>query len=234
MKPVEKGSAPRVYTAYDQAKLDLLDKIGLQCSYCEVGKDPQDLHVEHIYPKAPHPEKELDWKNFLVSCNTCNSYKNIYLGNSRRRGLEKKYIWPHLENSFRAFQYFADGRVELRPRLIKEIKAAALKTHEMVGLMLSPAKAASYKKKGIAYDGVSKRSQQWAQALSFRVTMYLPNPTQQAAVAIANNAAGMGYFSIWMEVFHDRPEVRRELIRAFKADPSCFDVDTKPVRKNRL
>jgi len=58
MKPVEKGVAPKPYTAYDQAKPDLLTVLGQQCSYCEAGKDPQDLHVEHIYPKDPHPERE--------------------------------------------------------------------------------------------------------------------------------------------------------------------------------
>jgi len=103
----------------------------------------------------------------------------------------------------------------------------------MVGLMLSPAKARAYKKRGVAYDGVDKRSQQWSQAAGFR-NMYLPNPTPHGARTIADNAAGMGYFSIWMEVFNDRPEVRRELIRAFRADPACFDANTNPLRKGRI
>jgi hypothetical protein len=103
----------------------------------------------------------------------------------------------------------------------------------MVGLMLSPAKAAAFKKRGIAYDGVEKRKQQWDQAQGFR-QMYIANPSPQSAIAIANCAAKMGYFSIWMEVFSDRPEVRVELIRTFKADPSCFAATTQPVKKGRI
>ena len=233
MKPVNKGLAPQVYASYEAAKPDLLERLGAHCSYCEAYGVPQDLHVEHIYPKDPHPERERSWDNFLVSCVTCNSYKNIHLGTRRRRGLEKRYVWPHRENTFRAFQYFSDGRVELRPRLRQRIKKASNATREMVGLMMSPAKAAAYKKRGIAYDGVEKRKEQWAQAEGFR-NLYLENPSQAKARMIADCAKNMGYFSIWMEVFAPRPEVRSELIRAFKADSACFDANGHPIRKGRL
>lgn len=233
MKPVEKGMPPRTYRAYEGAKVDLIAKLGGQCSYCEAAKDPQELHVEHIYPKDPHPERKLDWENFLLACSSCNSYKHTHLGGGRRRGLESRYLWPHLENTFRAFQYLSDGRVELRPRLRQNIKRAANATIAMLGFMLSPAKARSYQKKGIAYDGVDKRSENWAEAAGFRI-MYLANPTAANAATIAHAAAKMGYFSIWMEVFHDRIEVRQELIRAFRADQDCFDANTKPIRKGRI
>ena len=233
MKPVRKGAPPREYHAYEGAKVDLIDRLGSQCSYCEAGKDPQDLDVEHIYQKDPHPERKLSWENFLLSCSSCNSYKNEHLGNGRRRGLETRYVWPHLDNTFRVFLYSSDGRVELRPHLRKHIKKAANSTIDMFGFMLSPRKARSYQKKGIAYDGVSKRKEQWAQVTQFRA-IYLGNPTNANAVAIANAAAKMGYFSIWMEVFHDRVEIRTQLIRAFKADPDCFDGGTCPVRKGRI
>ena len=230
---MRKGAAPNGYASYDQAKPDLLSVLGEQCSYCEAGKAPQDLHVEHIYPKDPHPELALEWDNFLVACNTCNSYKNIHLGNRRRRNLEARYIWPHLENTFRAFEYFADGRVELRPRLRKLIKKAAENTRTMVGLMLSPAKAHAYMKRGIAYDGIDKRREQWSQAIDF-LAMYLNNPTPDSATTIAAAAARMGYFSIWMKVFEGHPEIRHELIQAFKADRLCFDANTNPRKKGRV
>jgi len=194
---------------------------------------PQDLHVEHMYPKKPHPEFELSWDNFLIACNTCNSYKNIHLGNTRRRRLELRYLWPHRENTYRAFRYYADGRVELRPGLRKPIRKAAEATREMVGLLLSPTKAVAYKMQGIAYDGLDKRAQAWRQAAGFR-RIYLNRPSLGSAIAIAEGAMSMGYFSIWMEVFNDRLEVRRELIRVFKADPRCFDAHTQPVKKGRL
>lgn len=106
-------------------------------------------------------------------------------------------------------------------------------TRDMVGLLLSPAVADNYQKLGIAYDGATKRSQMWGMAQGFRA-MFMNNPTQAHAATIANGAAIMGYFSVWMEVFTGIITVRRELIRAFKADPSCFDASTQPIPKGRL
>lgn len=232
MKPVNRGAAPGVFTEYDQAKADLIVALGQHCSYCEGYRVPQDLHVEHIYPKDPHPEREFRWENFLLACNTCNSYKNNHLGNRRRRGLERRYLWPHLDNTFRAFEYSANGNVRIRGSLAPEIARVAEATHAMVGLMLSPAKARRFKKLGIAYDGVDKRKEQWEQALDFR-REYLERPSPRRAYLVARNASRMGYFSIWMEVFSDRPEVRRELIQEFKADPACFNVATQPRKKGR-
>lgn len=233
MKPVKKGILRRNFTAYGQAKALLLDKLGQHCSYCEAYGQPQNLDVEHIYPKQPHPEFELKWKNFLVSCKTCNTYKNNHLGSARQTRLEARFLWPHRDNTFRAFEYFADGRVEVRQGLKKTVRQAAEATREMVGLLRSPAKAKEFEDLGIPYEGASKRSQQWKQAEIFR-TMYLENPSPAKATAFADIAVRLGYFSIWMAVFHDRPEMRRELIRAFKADPSCFDINAQPIKKGRV
>jgi len=51
---------------------------------------------------------------------------------------------------------------------------------------------------------------------------------------LAAIAVRLGYFSIWMEVFHDRPEFRGELIAAFKADSRCFDQNTRALPKGRV
>lgn len=233
MKPVSKGNAPMNYAGYDAAKPDLIAQIGQQCSYCEAPGDPQALHVEHIYPKGPHPERKTNWDNFLIACITCNSYKNIHLGNKRRRGLEKRYLWPHLDNTFSAFEYFQDGRVIINAALGADLQKTANAIHEMVGILRSPAKARRYAKLGIAYDGVDKRKEAWKIVLSQR-TVYLSNPTPDGVVAIADAAPRLGYFSIWMKAFEACPEIRRALITAFKADPACFDANTHAVPKGRL
>jgi uncharacterized protein (TIGR02646 family) len=233
MKAVEKGTSAKAYSHYTQAKPDLLARLGEHCSYCERSAKPQDLHVEHIYPKHPHPELERDWNNFLVACNTCNSYKNLYLGNGRQVNLENRFLWPHRENTCRAYTYKASGDVEIAATVPAALVPAAESTREMVGLLLSPAAAEGFQKLGIAYDGANMRSQMWSMAESFRTT-YLGNPTPFNATTIARGAAVMGYFSVWMEVFSGIQEVRRELIIAFKADPSCFDAETQPVPKGRL
>jgi len=233
MKPVDKGNAPRPYTNHKQAKKDLIGKLGSHCSYCEAYKEPQDLHVEHIYPQKPHPEKEVDWDNFLVSCNSCNSYKNKHLGNSRQQNLEMRFLWPHRENTFRAFQYHHDGYVEITSGLPSAIETAAEATRKMVGLISSPAKANSYKILGIAYDGVGKRKEVYELAEEALDT-YLESPSTVKAQRVAKSAARLGYFSIWMEVFRNRPEVRREFIKSFKADTACFNPNTDPIPKGRI
>lgn len=234
MKPVERGPSPKVYSAYGDAKPDLIARLGMHCSYCEASADPQNLAVEHIYPKKPHPARALLWSNFLISCNTCNSYKGIHLGNGKCKNLFVRYLWPHLENTFRAYKYHPDGSVDVRTGVTGETLDAAKRTLDMAGLVLSSANAASYQKLGLVYDGLSKRKQQWGQIVGFR-TRYEREPTPDNVDFVATNAALMGYFSIWMEAFEQHPEVRRALIRAFQADPACFDRrTTMPVRKGRI
>lgn len=232
MKPVNKGGAPDAFSRHGEAKRHLAARIGEHCSYCEMGAAAKLLDVEHIYPMKPHPKLALSWRNFLLACKTCNTYKSKHLGNDRQKGLWKRFLWPHHENTFRAFEYHSDGRVEVRSGLPPHVETAALATRKMSGLMSSPAVASDYDDLGVAYDGISIRKEAWETATEARVN-YLASPTSGWSVAIANIATKIGHFSIWMEVFHDRVEVRRELIRAFKADPNCFDANTQPLVKGR-
>jgi len=209
-------------------------ELGAHCSYCERAGVPQDLHVEHVYPAQAHPSLATQWKNFLVACNTCNTYKRLHLGDGRQRSLLMRYLWPHIDNTAIAFQYKSTGAVEIAASVPPHLRRAAELTRDMSGLMRSPAKAANYAALGVAYDGISQRSEVWRQALGFR-QMFLSNPTAFNATMIADGASSIGHFSVWMEVFRDRPDVRRELIRAFKADQNCFDpATTAPVAKGRL
>ena len=163
MRPVERGPAPREYRQHDDAKNDLIGRLGPYCSYCERRKDPQDLHVEHIYPKVmtAHPNLGRSWRNFLLACSTCNSYKGRALGNGRQRRLLRRYLWPHIDNTFTAFRYLRDGRVAPSASLSTEISTLAAATIELVGSLKSPAVASAYRDLGIAYDGVSKREEVW-------------------------------------------------------------------------
>ena len=233
MKPVNKGNAQRSYRKYRAAKPDLVEKLGAFCSYCEIGSHANSLHVEHMYPKDPHPEKECEWENFLLSCPTCNSYKNLHLGNFPQSDLEARFLWPHLDNTSAAFDYFDDGRVEICGGLEPAVERAAEATREMVGLMKSPAVAVRYQDVGVAYDGITGRREMWEIATD-ELNDYLESPIDRRAASISKRAARMGFFSVWMNVFRERPEVVRELVRAFKADASCFDENCNAVRKGRL
>lgn len=233
MKPVDKGSAPRLYTNYGEAKPHLIDRLGSHCSYCEAFCAPTALDVEHIYPKGAHPTRENDWDNFLISCKSCNSKKNSFLGAGRQRSLHHRFLWPHLDNTARAFKYVSDGSVAPAAGLDAGVDAMARRTMDMVGAMISPAKAIGFEQLAIAYTAASRREEVWRQAQEVRGD-YIASPSTSRAQLFARLSAQIGYFSIWMEVFADRPEFKRELISAFKADPACYDQACNPVARGRV
>lgn len=232
MKPVTKGAAAGPFSAHGHAKPELIRRLGQHCSYCEQYGAPQNLDVEHIYPFDPHPELRTAWENFLLSCKSCNTYKHKHLKSDRQVNLEGRFVWPHLDNTINAFQYFDDGTVEVSPNLAPEVAALANQTMEMTGIMCIPDAAAAFEP-DIPYSAMSKRREMWEIAQLSRQDYLRANGLQSPA-SLAREAYKMGYFSIWMEIFNDRPEVRHELIQAFKADPGCFNADTQPIPKGRL
>ena len=94
MKPVNKGRSILGLNVHGEAKPDLLERLGEFCSYCECPGAAQQLHVEHIYAQAKtaHPNLSKAWRNFLIACGTCNTYKSKHLGNDRQRKLLKKFL----------------------------------------------------------------------------------------------------------------------------------------------
>ncbi len=51
MRPVDKGTSPKTYTNYQDARDDLADRIEWVCSYCEMGVKNM-INVEHVVPLA--------------------------------------------------------------------------------------------------------------------------------------------------------------------------------------
>ena len=95
MRPIDKGQAPRVYSAYGDAVGDLEARLGTYCSYCE-RRVPTGLAVEHKAPRNVHPGRELDWDNFLLSCSNSNSVK----GDTDLA--DEDTLWPDLHNTLLA------------------------------------------------------------------------------------------------------------------------------------
>lgn len=233
MKPVYKGASPGLYSHYDQAKIDLIERLGQHCSYCERFKDVGDLHVEHIYPKRSHKSREHDWDNFLLACNVCNSKKNNNLGHGRQRRLYERFIWPHRDNTALAFKYYSDGRVEENRNLSQQTRLLTINTIKMLGLLTRQTKAKKYEARAIAVSGIKIREEIWQEIESLR-TDYKKNRNRMLAREMAKKAVQRGHFSIWMAVFSNFPEFRNELITAFKADRRRFDVNARAVRGGRI
>lgn len=79
-------------------RLKVLKLYGEECMCC--GKTPADTgkapHVDHIYPRSSHKQKELDISNLQILCETCNcdlkgTYVVDYRSEHHRVLLEKKY-----------------------------------------------------------------------------------------------------------------------------------------------
>lgn len=236
MKPVKKRPSEKVFSKYQNAKPDLVADVGGYCSYCEMGNGhPALLDVEHIYPQKSHEKLEKRWRNFLLSCSTCNTYKAKAQGGERQHKILKKHLWPHLDNTFNAFKYTDSGLIEIAPGLPSNLVNLAQQTLDMIGLLKSPARAKDYEEISLAYSGADLRADMWKVATNRKKVYESKNGGLPEASYIALEASKMGYFSVWMEVFRDRPEVRKELIRVFRADPNCFDpITTQPLRKGRI
>ncbi len=119
MRPIERGAAPRTYLKYEQEIGDLEERLGSYCSYCE-RRFPSSLAVEHVVPKSLHPELEIEWTNFLLGCNNCNSVKG-------KKIVEvDNFLWCDRDNTFLAFTYLSGGFVRLSDKLNKEHKTRAI------------------------------------------------------------------------------------------------------------
>lgn len=224
MRPITKGTSPKTYTAYADAKGDLTRTIGNYCSYCE-RHIPAGLAVEHIQPKGRPEYAHLinEWDNFLLGCVNCNSAKK-----DKQVPLDH-YLLPDRDNTFVGFEYFEDGRVEADRNLTADIKKKAEDTRDLCALNKGFHDNWDDEARQAALERWSQRNLAWEEAKQSLVN-YIAEPGPRHANSIAIGATGRGFFSIWMKVFESYPEVRREIIAAFKGTSiACFDAATVPV-----
>ena len=123
MRPIEKSRHPRdehgqiiTFHVYQDAKKLLIDRIGSYCSYCE--RPLTNPAVEHKMSRDPHPQYELKWNNYLLSCTNCNSIKA-----HQRHLLLKDCIWPDRDNTFLAFVYTVGGNLKVNPEVPTSVQA---------------------------------------------------------------------------------------------------------------
>ena len=222
MRPVNKGAYIADFRQHGDAKPELIARLGPFCSYCEAPAAAQHLDVEHIYSQSAYPGRKLKWRNYLLACSTCNTYKSKYLGNGKQPSLFKRILWPHIDNTFRALQYTPDGRVVPAPSVPAGRAPLAQAAIEMAGLMLTQSIAADYHALGVAYSHIKKREEAWEVA-ERALDAYAENPSARMTDHILDSCRSTGYFSIWMTVFSAHPAVLIRFVDACKAAPTCFD-----------
>ena len=200
MRSVERGSWPtesdghrKSFSQYGHAKAPLIERIGEYCSYCE---RPGDLHVEHVVPKSVKDDLENEWSNFLLGCANCNSRKSDK--NASRDG----YLWPDRDDTFGAFVYRPGGRVSVNGGLARPQRGKAAALFDLVGLGETGTRTDRRRR---------KRRQAWDQAVKVRD---LINNGNSRTLAV-DLAVAIGFFSVWMAVFHEDKDMRNRLVNAF-------------------
>ena len=243
MRPVRRGKNPITgdYNDYRDAKPMLVRRIGSgwvgtmhvasYCSYCE-RPVVTNLAVEHIQPIGfkhglikPYAYLEGRWENFLLACVNCNSTKlnkNIVLS---------QVLLPDRDNTFIAYEYLKDGTIRVAVTDAKAAKAAA-KMLALTGINKPASKFKDKYLRNLALERTSQREQAWALAQHTKNLIDTDPHNITARDFAVSLATTHGYFSIWMSVFKNDPDIRNRLIDAFSGtrESGCFDpVTTQPI-----
>lgn len=223
MRPVERGApptkadgTPKNYSSYGTARADLIERMGQYCSYCNQ-KLPASLAVEHVRPKILDPALTLEWDNFLLGCTNCNSSKGdtpVTLD---------QYLWPDLHNTHLAFDYTADGKVNVKAGLAAETTKKAQNLLKLVGLQKYPRTATASDRRWL------NRKDAFTKA-DAAMRLYLSAASKGAAPefeeALGLWASDNGFFSIWMSVFDAYPGAKRRIAEAFTGTaPNSLNAD---------
>lgn len=227
MRPIFRGDHPQrdgnpvIFKEYAEAREELIARMGEFCSYCEMHLDAS-LAVEHVQPKKPEGapvnirSRELDWDNFLLACTNCNSTK----GNNDV--VIDEYFWPDRDNTFRALAYLEGGII--KPPLQGDLKTKAEETIKLTGLdkhPLNDPKASDRR--------WQNRRETWDIAVESKKDL-ADCDTPQMRRQIVRSVHG--YWSVWLSVFSDDPDMCKRLIEAFPGTSTdCFDAsnDYSPI-----
>jgi len=223
MRPIIKGEhpsesgQPKLFKEYQEARGDLIARLGQYCSYCEMKLDAS-LAVEHVQPKSLYPALEREWNNFLLACTNCNSTKGT------QDIILSDYYWPDEDNTFLAFTYLEGGLVRPNSQLNNQEKIKAEATLKLTGL----------DKSFINDPKVSNRllfNRRYVWDLAIRSLDHLhKNDTPEMRQQITCTATGHAYWSIWMTVFKDDPDMLKRFIEAFPGTcQDCFDCNCNPI-----
>lgn len=231
MRPVVKGPAPQeAYNPYRDALEDLVDQIGSYCSYCEqvITHAPE---VEHVQPKSLVPGLEHSWDNFLLGCKSCNSVK------SNNPVDLNQIAFPDTDNTFLGLSYELDGHVKVSTLLPPYEAGLMASIVKLVKLHRHPDEAHRRDRPTKRDKRVELRLDVWEIA-QYQLNLYesfLWNAEFSATLAEQITdylAPAKGFFSVWMTVFRNHPDILHKFIEAFPGtDPDCFDANGHPVSR---
>ena len=224
MRPISKGPPPQSeYPHYRDALDDLEDRIGLFCSYCEqpIQHVPE---VEHVQPKSRETHLERNWDNLLLACSSCNRTKSKKPVNLTRVAM------PDKDNTFRGLVFEEGGNIKVSPQLTKRQADMMVAVVGLVRLDRHP----DAKKEDDRPTGRDKRaylrSDVWDLANDALEDFEERDQDPEFADWIVRFAVAKGFFSVWMTVFCEHPEVLKRFIQAFVGtDSGCFNSEGQAV-----
>jgi len=216
LRPVDKGSNPGVtFKHWQDARGLLIERLGEYCSFCEMHCDA-DLAVEHKLAKdyAKNRHLILAWVNFLLACRNCNSTKGD-------RDIElDDLLWPDTDNTLHALIYGPDAMIRVNPALIRQVQQQAQALLELVGVHRIPKIDPK-----LSDRRWMNRQEAWRLAIEARDDLQKED-TAIHRKRILQLAQAKGYWSVWMTVFANDPQMLFELINGFPGTSSaCFDAN---------
>ncbi|WP_214855546.1 HNH endonuclease [Exiguobacterium sp. s166] len=230
MRPIERGSIPLdrdqneiEFNFYQQSRGHLLTRLGSYCSYCEryLGGN---IAVEHVRPKSKESNLELEWDNFLIACNNCNSIKGD-------RSIElDKYLWPDKDNTTLAFIYITGGLINVSPNLNPEVIEIAENTIKLTGLDRVPSDD-PFLNPEMKDRRWSERRTAFEKAERAKRNLFVNN-TESMREQIVDTALSTSFFSTWMTVFLHDIDMLKRFIDAFPGtSKACYNSSYTPITR---
>lgn len=241
MRPVIRQNNNKNFKDYRDARGDLINNFGEYCSYCET-RLSSSLDVEHILPKSQFPDEEKNWENFCLACTNCNSIKKWAIERrwkdswqhlhttSAKIAARSEFYWIDQDNTFRIVEYTKGGIVTVNSLLAIEEQQVAQATIKMVGLDRIPNPDPQMKDRRWI-----NRREAWDKAE--RALQRISKCNDQESLeamrdSVIEQAVTQGFFSVWMTVFKDDPEMLKRFISAFPGTAiDCFDQEIKAIHR---
>ncbi|PZV15058.1 MAG: HNH endonuclease [Pseudanabaena sp.] len=245
-QPLDLSGKPKGFKDYHNARGDLIDRIGEYCSYCET-RLGSSLDIEHILPQALFPDEEQNWENFCLACTNCNSIKKWAMEKrwndswshlhqvSAKIAARSEFFWIDRDNTFSCLEYTKGGFIQVNTSLSTEEKQIAQSTIKMVGLDRTPNPDPQVKDRRW-----NNRRQAWDKAERSLENLSKCNTDESREAMrdqIISHAVDKGFWSVWMTVFKDDPDMLQRFIDAFAGTClDCFDISGNPIprQKGRL
>ena len=228
MRPIEKGESPyKEIARYQDAEPYLEKRLGPYCSFCEMRVN-NALAVEHEESKNSGGAL-TDWNNLLLACTYSRKSEKV------KKGELNKWIWPDMHNTFLAFSY-EEGIPKVNEQYLmsisNEVLQRARQTFEDLALDYRPQvdqtpqyRDKRWSKRFEAVNVAGEARENWLKCKNSEFR-------NMQISTIVSLAKGYGFFSVWMKMFEDEPEIKTALIAAFPGtDESSFDDKGNPKKR---